>query len=101
MSIFAKLEVCFSILFFFSIFIGYIVCHFIAAPILLRKHGKKGIYEAIVWEALHAENHLKALANETTDRVVITTLRIIKYSKYTILFSFILFFLFGFLDHMY
>jgi hypothetical protein len=95
--LFTNFEFVFFNLFLISLFIGYFICHFIVAPILLNKHGKKGIRESIVWEALQAENHLKDLAKETNDKAVITTLRIIKYSKYSMALFFILFLVSGFL----
>jgi hypothetical protein len=75
-------EILFFVLFLISLFVGYILCHFIIAPILLSKHGKKGLLEAMMWEALQAENHLRELATETNDKAVYATLKVIKYSKY-------------------
>jgi hypothetical protein len=75
-------DIIFFVLFLISLFVGYILCHFIIAPILLSKHGKKGLFEAMMWEALQAENHLRDLANETDDKAVFATLKVIKYSKY-------------------
>jgi hypothetical protein len=57
----------------------------------LNKHGKKSFCESIVWEAPQAENRLQDLAKETNDKAVLTTLKILKYSKYSMALFFILF----------
>ena len=92
-------EIYFAVLFFISVFIGYVVCHFIIVPILMAKHGKTGVYQAIVWEALQAENHLHDLAKKTNDQAVFTTLKVIKYCKYSMAFFFILFIVSAFLSN--
>jgi hypothetical protein len=45
----------------------------------------------MVWEAPQAENRLRDLAKETNDKAVLTTLKILKYSKYSMALFFILF----------
>ena len=97
-SLLSNIEVYFFILFAISVFIGYVICHFVVVPILLKKHRKKGFYESIVWEAPQAENRLQDLAKETNDKAVLTTLRVLKYSKYLIALFFILFVLSTFLS---
>lgn len=94
----SKIAICFFILFAISVFIGYVICHFVVVPILLKKHGKKGFCESIVWEAPQAENRLRDLARETNDQAVLTTLKIIKYSKYSMALFLILFVLSTFLS---
>jgi len=96
----SNLEVYFFILFAISVFIGYIICHFIVVPILLQKHGKKGFCESIVWEAPQAVNRLQDLAKETNDKAVLTTLKVIKYSKYSMALFLILFVLSTFLSDL-
>ena len=81
-TLYANIEICFFILFAISVFIGYVICHFVVAPILLKKHGKKSFRESMVWEAPQAVNRLRDLAKETDDKAVITTLKLITYSKY-------------------
>jgi hypothetical protein len=95
----SNIEVYFFILFAISVVIGYIICHFIVVPILLKKHGKKSFYESMVWEAPQAVNRLRDLAKETNDKSVLTTLKIIKYSKYLMALFFILFVLSTFLSN--
>lgn len=90
-SLLSNIDVYFFILFAISVFVGYVVCHFIVVPILLNKHGKKSFCESIVWEAPQAENRLQDLAKETNDKAVLTTLTLIKYSKYSMALFFILF----------
>ena len=92
-------EIYFAVLFCISVFIGYVVCHFMVAPILMAKHGKTGVYQAIVWEAFQAENHLRDLANETNDQAVFKTLKVIKYCKYSMALFFILFIVSAFLSN--
>lgn len=93
-----NIEVFFFISFAVSVFIGYVICHFIIVPILWKKHGKKGFFESMVWEAPQAENRLRDLAKATNDTAVFTTLKIIKYSKYSMVLFFILFVLSTFLS---
>ena len=83
-----------------SFFIGYIVCYFVITPLLLKKHGKRGFFQALIWESLQSENHLKDLASETGDKAVVITLRVARYSKITIVFSLLLFVLFAILNVM-
>jgi hypothetical protein len=99
-SLLSDLEVYFFILFTISVFIGYVICHFIVVPILLKKHGKKGFHDSMVWEAPQAENRLRDLAKETNDKAVLTTLKVIKYSKYSMALFFILFVLSTFLSSL-
>jgi hypothetical protein len=69
-------------------------------PILLKKHGKKGFRESMVWEAPQAVNRLRDLAKETNDKAVLTTLKVITYSKYSMALFFILFILSTFLSDL-
>jgi hypothetical protein len=66
----------------------------------LKKHGEKSFYESIVWEAPQAENRLRNLAKETNDKAVLTTLKALKYSKYSMALFFILFVLSTFLSDL-
>lgn len=86
--------IAFGIQLFVSFVIGYIVCHFIIAPIFIRKHMNKSIYEAFVYEGLQAEITLKNLEPKVNDKGITNTLKLIQYSKYSILFSLILFIIF-------
>ena len=90
-SLLSNLDVYFFILFAISVFVGYVVCHFVVVPILLNKHGKKSFCGSIVWEASQAENCLQDLAKETNDKAVLTTLKLLKYGKYSMALFFILF----------
>ena len=99
-SLLSNIEVYFFILFAISVFVGYIICHFVVVPILLKKHGKKGFSESMVWEAPQAENRLRDLAKETNDKAVLTTLKVLKYSKYSMALFFILFVLSTFLSNL-
>lgn len=99
-SLLSNIEVYFFILFTISVFIGYVICHFVVVPILLKKHGKKGFYESIVWEVPQAENRLLNLAKETNDKAVLMTLKVLKYSKYSMALFFILFVFSTFLSEL-
>ena len=99
-SLLSNSEVYFFILFAISVFVGYIICHFVVVPILLKKHGKKGFYESTVWEAPQAVNRLQDLAKETNDKAVLTTLKVLKYSKYSMTLFFILFVFSTFLSEL-
>ena len=96
----STIEICFFILFAISVFIGYVICHFVIVPVLLKKHGKKSFCESIVWEAPQAVNRLRELAKETNDKAVLTTLKVIKYSKYSMVLFFILFVLGTFISDL-
>ncbi len=74
-------------LFFLSVFVGYFLCHFIIAPMLLKKYRNRGFLESSFWESLQAENHLKDLRKETNDPIVSLTLKTIHYSKFVIGFA--------------
>jgi hypothetical protein len=54
----------------------------------------------MVWEAPQAENYLRNLAKETNDKAALTTLKVIKYSKYSMALFFILFVLSAFLSNL-
>lgn len=99
MPIFSKLMIASWIFFLSSFFVGYIICHFIITPILLKKHKGKGLFEAIIYEGLQAEFHLKDLIIQTTDKAVTQTLKLIKYSKFGIVISLIFFVAFAILHH--
>jgi len=99
-TLFSNLAVYFFILFAISVFIGYIICHFVVVPILLKKHRKKGFCESMVWEAPQAENRLRDLVKETNNKAVLTTLKVIRYSKYSMALFFILFVLSTFLSDL-
>ena len=80
------------IIFTVSVVIGYIVCHFIVAPILISRHSGISLSQAMIWEGIQAENTLKDIESKTGDKAITTTLKTIKYSKYAIFVSLALLF---------
>ena len=75
------------IIFIVAALVGYVICHFLITPMLLKKYKNRAFFESFFWEGLQAENHLKALLDETNDLIVKRTLKTIRYSKILIFFS--------------
>jgi hypothetical protein len=74
-------------IFIVAVLVGYVICHFLITPMLLKKYKNKPFFESFFWEGLQAENHLKELLDETNALTVQRTLIIIRYSKIIIVFS--------------
>jgi hypothetical protein len=76
-------------IFIAAVFVGYVICHFLITPMLLKKYKNRAFFESFFGEGLQAENHLKELLDETNDLIVQRTLKIIRYSKIVIVVSII------------
>lgn len=74
-------------IFIVAVLVGYVICHFLITPMLLKKYKNRAFFESFFGEGLQAENHLKELLDETNDLVVQRTLKTIRYSKILIFFS--------------
>lgn len=77
-------------IFLASLFWGYFIGYFFISPFLLVKYKKKRYLEALVYECGLAEEHLKEISMKYGDKLAENTIKLITYSKYSILFSLVL-----------
>jgi len=87
MPLYSLLMITSWIIFIVTALVGYVICHFLITPMLLKKYKNRGFFESFFGEGLQAENHLKELLEETNDPIVQRTLKTIRYSKIIIVFS--------------
>ena len=87
--LFALMGVISGLIFFITFFVGYIVSHVMIAPWLLSKHGIRSLKESYVWmgNCLFAEVELRKLSLEVDDPNITRTMKLITFSKYSIVLA--------------
>ena len=77
----------------FNFLIGYLFTHLVLGPWLMNKHNKRKYHESVLWfgNVLKIEYDLKELFSITKDSAVLYTLKLIRFSKYSIVILLVLF----------
>lgn len=91
-NIFSLLGVISLLIWFLSFFVGYFVSHLMIGPWLLAKHGRRSLKDSylIMSNCLYAETELKDLRTVIDDPSIVKTLKLINFSKYSIVVSLIM-----------
>ena len=91
-NVFGFLGVIFGLAWFLTFFVGYIITHFMIAPWLLSKHGRRSIRESYLWigNCLFAEIELKELSSINDDQSIRSTLKLISICKISLIVTLIL-----------